>query len=66
MRIIEYDDKFFPQNLKSIYNCPRKLYLEGDVNILKDYGIDIIGSRNCSNYGEKWCEKFVQQLLEYN
>lgn len=66
MRIIEYDDKFFPQNLKSIYNCPRKLYLEGDVNILKDYGIAIIGSRNCSNYGEKWCEKFVQQLLEYN
>ena len=66
MRVIEYSDKLFPERLKSIMKCPQKLYLEGNVNILNDYGMAIIGSRDCSSYGEKWCEKFVKQLLEYN
>ena len=66
MRIIEYDNNFFPSILKNIKSCPQKLYVEGNVNILNDYGIAVIGSRDCSIYGEKWCEEFVKGLLEYN
>ena len=66
MRIIEYDDKLFPKRLKVIKNCPKRLFVNGDTSILSRPGIAVIGSRDCSNYGEKWCEKFVKELLEYN
>ena len=66
MRVIDYSDDLFTKNLKCIGNCPKKLYVEGNINILNDYGIAIIGSRDCSSYGERWCEKFVKELLEYN
>ena len=52
--------------IQGIKNCPRKLYVQGDMSILEQPGIAVIGSRDCSNYGEKWCEKFVKELLEYN
>ena len=52
--------------IEGIKNCPKKLYVEGDISILEQPGIAVIGSRDCSSYGEKWCEEFVKQLLEYN
>ena len=52
--------------IEGIKNCPKKLYVAGDISILEQPGIAFIGSRDCSSYGEKWCEEFVKQLLEYN
>ena len=52
--------------IDGIKNFPKKLYVEGDTSILEQPGIAVIGSRDCSNYGEKWCERFVKELLEYN
>lgn len=66
MKIINYDDELFPKGLENIKHCPQKLYVEGNINILNNYAIAVIGSRDCSNYGEKWCEKFVKELLQYN
>jgi len=66
MRIIEYGDKLFSESLKAIKNCPKELLVEGETSILSRPGIAVIGSRDCSSYGEKWCEKFVKELLEYN
>lgn len=66
MRIIEYGDRLFPESLKAIKNCPKRLFVEGDISVLNRPGIAVIGTRDCSNYGEKWCEKFVKDLLEYN
>lgn len=66
MKVLEYNNDIFPRTLKSINQCPNRLYVEGNIDILNQYGIAVIGSRNCSNYGEKWCEKFVKDLLEYN
>ena len=66
MKILEYKDNVFPESLKSIEDCPKRLYIEGNLNILNKCGIAVVGSRNCSNYGEKWCKKFVKDLLEYD
>jgi len=44
------DDKY-PVKLKNIYEPPKKLYVCGNVNILNNDGIAIIGCRNCSRYG---------------
>lgn len=66
MKIFEDIDTNFPERLKFIKNCPKKLFVEGDTNILTMPGMAVIGSRDCSSYGEKWCERFVKELLEYN
>lgn len=55
----------YPVNLKNIKNPPKVLYVEGNVKLLSDPGIAIIGSRNCTDYGKKWCEKFTKGLIQY-
>ncbi len=66
MKIIKYDDNLYPETLKSINNPPKKIYLEGNIDNLKNNCLAIVGSRNCTLYGEKWCEIFVKELVKYN
>lgn len=64
--IIEYASDLYPERLKNIENPPSRLYAEGNVEILKEIGIAVIGSRTNTQYGEKMCKKFVRALVEYN
>ena len=66
MKLIKYDDKYYPETLKSINNSPKKIYIEGNINNLNSNCLAVVGSRNCTNYGEKWCEIFVKELVKYN
>ena len=50
---IKYESKYYPEKLRNIINPPKKINVLGNIDILSDFGIAIIGSRNCSNYGEK-------------
>ena len=63
---LEFENKKFPEMLRKIKNPPKSLWVEGNVDLLNTISIAIIGSRKCSNYGEKWCKKFNKDLLEYN
>ena len=63
---LEFENKKFPKMLRKIKNPPKSLWVEGNVDLLNTISIAIIGSRKCSNYGEKWCKKFTKDLLEYN
>lgn len=64
--IIEYASDSYPKRLKCIENPPSRLYVEGNVDILNEIGISVIGSRTNTQYGEKMCKKFVKNLVEYN
>ena len=66
MELIEIDDKRFPNKLKEVKNPPLKLYVEGEIQNLNENCIAVIGSRNWTEYGKKWCEIFVQELVKYN
>ena len=66
MRIIKYDDKSYPETLKTINNPPQKIYLEGNINNLYSNCFAVVGSRNCTDYGEKWCEIFTKELVKHN
>ena len=48
--------------LKYIKNPPKKLYAIGNIKLLKENSIAIIGSRYCTNYGEKVTEKITKEL----
>lgn len=61
---IKYDE--LPQKLIKIKNPPQKLWAVGNLELLNDNSIAVVGSRDCTEYGKKWCRKFVKDLLEYN
>ena len=64
--IIEYLSNSYPEKLRDIENPPSRLYAKGNLKILNEIGIAVIGSRTNTQYGEKMCKKFVKNLVEYN
>ncbi len=64
MKKIIIEDIEFPQTLRDIEKPPKQLYYEGNINLLKQTSIAVIGSRCCSEYGVKMCTKFSSELAE--
>ena len=46
--IIKYDEKEYPEQLRIIKNPPKELYVKGNIENLKEKGIAVIGTRNCT------------------
>ncbi len=63
---IEFNNENYPEQLRTIKNPPKQLYLEGNIKLLNTPGIAIIGSRECTKYGEKMARKFAEELSLYN
>ena len=59
MNIINKSDKKYPENLRNIKNPPKKLYTIGNINLLNEINIAIVGSRNSTDYGERNAKKWV-------
>ena len=62
---ITLEDKNYPENLKNIENPPKQLYLEGNIELINEPGIAVIGSRTCTEYGKKNAKKFAKELSLY-
>ena len=52
----------YPKRLKEIYNPPKKIYVLGNVEILNDIGIAIVGARKATEYGKKVALKLSEDL----
>lgn len=61
---ISYDDEKYPKMLKKIYKPPKKLYIRGNTDNLNTRCLAVIGSRNSTEYGEKWCKYFVKEFVK--
>ena len=59
---INIENKFYPQQLKNIYNSPNKIYVLGNKEILKQKGIAIVGARKATEYGKKVAFNFSKEL----
>lgn len=64
--IIEYCSKMYPEKLREIGNPPSRLYALGNIEILNDNAISVVGSRTNTKYGEKMCKIFTEGLVEYS
>lgn len=64
---IETIDKIdFPEQLKRIVNCPKKLNYRGNWdNKIFEKSLAIVGSRRMSQYGKWIVEKFVPELVAH-
>ena len=66
MKLLNLNNYEFPDSIKNIQNPPQNLWVEGNIKLLKQTSIAIIGARKCSEYGKRWCEKITKELLEYD
>ncbi len=64
IKIIGYDNIYYPEKLKNIYDKPIVLYVKGNEKILNDFGIAIIGCRDSSDYGRKTAYKISNELAK--
>lgn len=66
MECLDTKDIRYPWRLLNIKDLPKKLYVEGNLKNLNTNCIAVVGSRDCTEYGIKWCKAFVQELVKYD
>lgn len=55
-------DKEYPQKLLQMKSPPKKIYTEGNLELLNRTAIAIVGSRKCTEYGWKQALHFSKEL----
>ncbi len=61
---INFEDNEYPDILRIIPNPPKKLYTIGNKAILRDKGIAIVGSRDCTLEGIKNAKYFARNVAK--
>lgn len=64
LKIMTWEDKDYPKNLKQIPGAPIVLYIKGELKEEDKISIAIVGSRRASFYGLSSAEKFAGDLAE--
>ena len=60
--IVNCFDEEYPKNLNYIDNRPIVLFYKGNISIINNESMAIVGSRACSEYGRKCAEYFSGEL----
>ena len=66
IKIITLLDKEYPEKLKNIYDKPKVLYAKGNIKLLNEQSVAIVGCRDCSNYGKNIARKLSYSLAKEN
>lgn len=62
---INMNSKYYPERLRNIDDPPKELYCLGNLELLNyKNNIAMIGSRNCSSYGERVAKDFAYNLAK--
>ncbi|MBR3280480.1 MAG: DNA-processing protein DprA [Clostridia bacterium] len=59
---ITIENSVYPNKLRNIYDPPKELYYVGDINLLNNKIVAIIGCRKASKYGLKIAKIFSEEL----
>ncbi len=62
--ILTIADPVYPSLLSQIYDPPSVLWYKGNVEVLNEPGIAVVGTRNTTSYGRKSTKKLVHKLVE--
>lgn len=62
IKYITIFDKEYPENLKNIYDPPALLFYIGNIRLINNKSISIVGSRNPSSYGIKESYNISKEL----
>ncbi|MEY4702794.1 MAG: DNA-protecting protein DprA [Bacteroidota bacterium] len=56
----------YPKRLTHCHDAPVLLFYKGTVDLNEDKFISIVGTRNNTSYGKKFCEKLLNEISCYN
>jgi len=59
-------DSNYPKHLKQISDAPTLIYTRGDISIMNNLSVTIVGSRKFTSYGEQVTKKLVDDLVKSN
>ena len=65
-QIISFFDQVYPQKLREIYRPPLILFAQGNLKLLQENVITIVGSRQATDYSQLVLNKIVPQLVKNN
>lgn len=66
IKIINIFNEYYPPLLRYIYNPPVVLFAIGNIELLKEKSIAIVGARQCSNYGKLIAKEIAKQVAWKN
>ena len=61
---INETDELYPKKLLQIKDRPNKIYVVGNIELLNNKSIAIVGSRISTTYGEYYAAKFAKEISE--
>lgn len=64
IKIVSLKDEEYPESLKNISHPPLFLYYKGDLSLVQEKIIAVVGTRRATVYGRNACEKIVDDLTE--
>lgn len=65
-QIISFFDNEYPEKLRQIYQPPLILFAKGNIKLLQNKIVTIVGSRMATGYSQRVIEKIVPNLLADN
>ncbi len=66
VKYIKKDDSCFPKSLKILSDCPDVIFALGDISILNNFSLAIIGSRQCTPESRIVAENITKDLSKNN
>ena len=63
---IKITDKEYPEMLRKIENAPNKLYAIGNLELLKEDSISVVGTRHITDYGRRYCKQICKEFVKRN
>lgn len=64
--VVYFLDDEFPKKLLQCIDSPFVLFKDGNINLINDKILSIVGTRNMSTYGRDFCEQLIEELAVYN
>lgn len=64
-RVITWFDPKFPKRLREIPDPPALLYVQGDVSLLRNPSVAVVGARECTLLGLQSVERISSQLSRF-
>lgn len=66
IKLITIKDKEYPEKLKEIYDKPICLYAKGNIKLLNEFSLAIIGCRKNSEYGKTVTKAVTKAVVQKN
>lgn len=64
VKVLSLKSQNYPEELKNISQPPVFLYYKGDISLLENRRIGVVGTRKATTYGRITCEKMTEDLIE--